>query len=113
MARQKRPAQRYHLRFPCSLKLQGRKLTPLGNPQKAGPLARGEIENISRGGVCLLSNRPIPASSLVRCEIEVSQTRAAIPTLMQVPWAQSTTTNGRYRMGCNSCCELTTHFSSS
>jgi hypothetical protein len=99
MARQERPVQRSHLRFPCSLELQGRKAAPLGNPQKAEPVVRGQIENIGRGGVCLLSSRPIPTSSLVRCEIEVSPTRAAIPTLMQVRWAQRTSTNGRFRIG--------------
>jgi hypothetical protein len=91
--------QRQHPRFPCRLEPQGRKLAPLGNPQETETVIRGETQNISRGGVCVLSSRPIPTSSLVRCAIEVSETRAAIPTIMQGRWAQKTSTNGAYKIG--------------
>src|ERR1700720_3928880 len=99
MAPQKLSSQRHHDRIPCSLELQGRRLAPLGNFQKPEPVVRGQIENISRGGICLLSSGPIPAASLVRCEIELSHASVAIPTLMLVRWAQRTSTNGRYRIG--------------
>ena len=99
MTRQRSASQRRHLRVACSLELQGRKLAALGDLYKVEPLVRGQIENISRGGVCLLSSGPIPESSLVRCEIEVSQTGVAIPSLMQVRWAEKVSTNGEYRIG--------------
>jgi hypothetical protein len=91
--------QRQHPRFPCSLELRGSKLALLGarysEPKRA---IRGQTQNISRGGACLLNNRSIPASSLVRCEIQVPGNRAAIPTLMQVAWTQRTPT-GIYKIG--------------
>src|SRR5690242_11483387 len=99
MKQGERRPQRRHLRFPCSLELRGRKLVPLGDPQKAEIIIRGEIQNISQGGICVLSTRPVPTSSVVRCAIEVSETRAAIPTLMQVRWAQRISTNGRCKIG--------------
>ena len=99
MKRGARQAQRLGLRFPCSLDLQGSKLASLGI-QEPEAVIRGRIENISQGGICLLSSQRIPASSLVRCEIEVSMTRAAIPTLMHVRWAERTSAaRGRYKMG--------------
>jgi len=92
--------QRHHPRFPCSLEVRGSKLAPLGIPP-LGPKAviSGRIQNLSEGGVCLLSNRSAPVSSLVRCEFAVSGTRAAIPTLMQVRWIQSGSPNHGYRIG--------------
>jgi len=100
MKREERQAQRHDPRFPCSLELRASKLASLGTPQKGpGTVIRGRIQNVSQGGACLLSNRSIPTSSLVRCEIVVPGTRAAIPTLMQVRWAQKTSTNGRYKIG--------------
>ena len=101
MKREERQAQRHDPRFPCSLELRASKLASLGTPQH-GPektAIRGRLQNVSQGGVCLLTDRSIPASSLVRCEIVVPGTRAAIPTLMQVRWAQKTSTNGRYKIG--------------
>src|SRR5437899_13095275 len=93
-------AQRRDPRFPCGLKLQASQLASLETPQH-GPKTtiRVRIQNVSQGGACLLGNRSIPASSLVRCEILVPWTRAAIPTLMRVRWAQKTSTNGSYKIG--------------
>jgi len=99
MRQGERQPQRRHLRFLCNLELRGRKLAPLGNPQEAETIIRGEIQNISQGGICVLSTRPIPTSSLIRCAIEVSETRAAIPTLTQVRWTQKTSNNGRCKIG--------------
>jgi PilZ domain-containing protein len=100
MERKEHRAQRHDPRFPCRLKLQACQLVPLGAPQH-GPKAaiRGRIQNVSEGGACLLGNHSIPASSLVRCEIIVPGTRAAIPTLVQVRWTQKTSTNGSYKIG--------------
>ncbi len=101
MKREERQAQRHDPRFPCSLELRASKLASLGTPQH-GPektAIKGRLQNVSQGGACLLSDRSIPTSSIVRCEIVVPGTRAAIPTLMQVRWAQKTSTNGRYKIG--------------
>ena len=81
------------------MKLRGRKLASLGISRKEPKTAiRGRIQNISQGGVCLLNNKSIPASSLVRCEIEIPGNRIGIPTLMQVAWTQRTPT-GTYEIG--------------
>ena len=100
MKRKEHQQQRRDPRFPCSWQLQASKLASLGTPQHGPKTAvRGRIQNVSQGGACLLGNRSIPASSLVRCEIVVPGTRAAIPTLMQVRWTQKTSTNGSYKIG--------------
>ena len=99
MKQAERQPQRQPPRFPCSLELRGSKLALLGVPpdEPKDPI-RGRTQNISQGGVCLLSERSIPASSLVRCEFEVPGNRVAIPTLMQVAWTQRTP-SGTYKIG--------------
>lgn len=82
------------------MELRGRQLALLGLAQREAKTGiRGRIQNISQGGVCVLGNRSILASSLIRCEIVVSGTHAAIPTLMQVRWTERTSTNGGYKIG--------------
>ena len=99
MKRGERQPRRQHTRFPCSLELRGSKLESLGiRTDEPKHSIRGRTQNISQGGVCLLNNRSIPTSSLVRCEIEVPGNRVAIPTLMQVAWTQRTPT-GTYKIG--------------
>jgi hypothetical protein len=79
------------------MELRGTKLTSLGTPQQhPKTVISGRIQNVSQGGACLQSDRPIPVSSLVRCEIVVPGTRAAIPTLMQVRWIQRNSISGGY-----------------
>jgi hypothetical protein len=46
------------------------------------------VQNVSKGGLCLISSQPMPRSSLVRCEIGVSEVPVGIPTLMQVRWTR-------------------------
>ena len=99
MKRGERQPQRQHPRFPCSLELRGSKLALLGvRAEEPKEPIRGRTQNISQGGVCLLNNKSIPASSLVRCEIEIPGNRIGIPTLMQVAWTQRTPT-GTYEIG--------------
>lgn len=88
MERSEPQERRHHPRFPLSVELRGRRLPSLGLRQDRKDAFRGQIQNIGDGGICLLSDRSIPPSSLVCCEIVVPGTRATIPTLMQVRWIQ-------------------------
>jgi PilZ domain len=99
MKREEHRVRRRHARFPCGLELLGSKLALLGaRPDGRKRSIRGRTQNISQGGVCLLNKQSIPASSLVRCEIEVPGKRVAIPTLMRVAWTQRTPT-GIHKIG--------------
>jgi PilZ domain len=46
------------------------------------------VQNVSKGGLCLVSPQPMARSCLVRCEISVSEIPVSIPTLMQVRWTR-------------------------
>ena len=47
-----------------------------------------QIQNISDGGVCLITSHPIEESSVLRCEIIIGEVPLRISTLMQVRWTQ-------------------------
>ncbi len=80
--------KRGHPRYPLTGEVRGRELSRLGAPKARKRLIRGPIQNISSGGLCLLTDQVIKVSSLIRCELLFSQIPAPIPTLLQVRWAQ-------------------------
>ena len=48
----------------------------------------GRIQNMSKGGVCFLSQAPITRASLLRCEIGITDVPLSIPTLALVRWTK-------------------------
>ena len=66
-----------------------RPLPQLGPGKKTNPdVVAGRIQNISQGGVCIITSRPLEKSAIVRCEILISDAPVKIATLMQVRWTQ-------------------------
>jgi PilZ domain len=47
---------------------------------------QGRIQNVSEGGVCILSSQPLPLATFVFCEIAMPDIPVPIPSLMQVRW---------------------------
>jgi hypothetical protein len=70
------------------MKLLATELPQSGASAQRKTIIKGRIENISRGGICVLSDRSIPDSALVRCEFLVSEAPLPVPTLMQVRWTR-------------------------
>jgi hypothetical protein len=93
------PDRRCSRRISSAMQFRGWRLTPGASERKRTRVIQGQIENISRGGVSVLSSRSVPISSLVRCEIRLSQSAATIPTLMQVRWNQKTASGKEHRIG--------------
>lgn len=81
--------RRREARFPQSLELTVQPLPELGSSRKLRvvPL-RGRIHNISEGGICLITARPIEKFSVLRCEITVGDVPLRVATLMQVRWTK-------------------------
>ncbi|MGA9243359.1 MAG: PilZ domain-containing protein [Silvibacterium sp.] len=81
--------RRHDPRFPQSLELTVQPLPELGSSRKLKtPAIRGRIQNISAGGVCLITGRPIEKFSVLRCEITMGDVPLKIATLMQVRWTK-------------------------
>ncbi len=54
----------------------------------------GRAQNMSKGGLCLLSQRPISQSSLLRCEMSAAEVPVPIPTLLLVRWTKKPKVRG-------------------
>jgi hypothetical protein len=76
-------------RFPQSLELTVQPLPELGSRGKLRVVAlHGRLQNISRGGICLMTSRPIKRFSVLRCDINLGDAPIQVPTLMQVRWTR-------------------------
>lgn len=73
-------------RFPQQLDLHVREVQPLESGIELRKTVVGRVQNMSKGGLCLISSQPVAKSCLVRCEIGVSEIPVGVPTLMQVRW---------------------------
>lgn len=60
---------------------------------------RGKVQNISAGGLCLLSKQAVEQYQVLRCQIPLRELPVAIPTLLQVRWIHRPTGSHTYRLG--------------
>ena len=75
------------MRFPHSLEVRGHGMTAAGAVATTPVEFEGRVQNISEGGISLLSESSLTPSSFVRCSIQVPDLPVAVPTLMQVRWS--------------------------
>jgi PilZ domain len=61
---------------------------PATQAEDASPIEfTGRIQNISEGGISLLSECPLEPTTFIRCSILSPDIPVPIPTLMQVRWS--------------------------
>lgn len=95
--RQKRE-RRHHPRHPFRAEFKGQELSSLGSADS--PLVfQGSIQNISCGGINVLTKRRLKETSLVRAEILLPQTPVSVPLLMQTRWIRRLARPSRYEAG--------------
>jgi hypothetical protein len=80
--------RRSHPRFPQILEIEAHEVLPLKTDEKEKPPVLGRIQNMSKGGICFLSQTPITRASLLRCEIGITDVPLSIPTLALVRWTK-------------------------
>lgn len=78
--------RREHARFPQAIDVRARTMPPVRASHAAPKEIQGRIQNVSQGGVCILSSQPLAVSTFVTCEIAMLDIPVSIPTLMQVRW---------------------------
>jgi len=80
--------RRHHPRLAQSAEIC---IQPLSlHSEMAGNVVSADVNNLSRGGICIESPVPLLTSSVVQCRIGVPDLLFAIPTLMQVVWLEET-----------------------
>ena len=64
---------------------------PLRTTDQAAAKAKtipARIQNLSRGGLCILTEEPLPARGVLLCEMVLPQVPITIPALLRVCWIQ-------------------------
>jgi len=91
--------RRRHRRYSLAAEVKGSLLSNIGIPLKGQETLKGRVRDVSAGGLCVLSSRPVGASNVVRCELGLPSVPVRIPALMQVRWARETPSKGKYHIG--------------
>jgi len=86
-------------RYPFSCNITAYELTAYGLRQARGRSIQGTVADISAGGLSLLTDRRMKLSSLIRCEIHLSNLPVAIPVLSQVRWVRKNPRGQKHRIG--------------
>jgi hypothetical protein len=86
-------------RFPWSAEIDLTLLPALGAAARPGRILKAEAENIAKGGIGMLCDRPIPPGTVVRCDIALSNPAVHIPTLLKVRCSYLLKGKKRYRVG--------------
>jgi PilZ domain len=90
------PERRFDPRQVFRIKLRGRDVS---SSRVSREPFHGEVQNISSGGLGLLTDHPVQESSLIHAEIVMPDFGIGVPSLMQVRWLQRLTTRPHYRVG--------------
>jgi PilZ domain-containing protein len=99
MNRRRRRERRSDRRYPVAWKLEGKGISFLGLAQSPEEVVQGRIQDINRGGLRLLTKRPVEKSSVLQCEIFPSGLHIGIPTMMEVCWMQPNPEGPGMRVG--------------
>jgi hypothetical protein len=91
--------RRLHARFPFAAQLKASQLSPPDEPRPRSEVLRSETENISTGGVCVHTERPLESFRLVRCELRLPEVPVDLPFLAQVRWIEKRSGVNQYRIG--------------
>jgi hypothetical protein len=91
--------RRQFVRLPSSVEMRGNLVPWIPVAEESHSQFLGETENVGRGGVCVVSDTPVPENSVLRCEVGLPGTSVGVPTLMQVRWVSKAADSRHFRVG--------------
>lgn len=91
--------RRCHARFPLSLKATARALGSYAPSGATSTSVAASIEDISEGGVGLVTDCELPVSSVVECWIFFPSIPIPIPTLLTVRWSRKRRSGPNHAVG--------------
>ena len=91
------PEQRRSSRVRFSSVLRARELPHLGHSHTQKRLREGKIQDISAGGICIITKQRLKEAQILHCELKIPAVSISIPTLMQVRWILPR--NQQFRVG--------------
>jgi hypothetical protein len=79
---------RQYPRFPFILDIDMQKIALVSSPREPVQTVHGRLQNLSRGGLCVLADEPMNGVRAVLCEIFVPALSVPIPVLANVRWSE-------------------------
>ena len=98
-----RQERRLHRRYVVAWGLKGKVLTAMEEDgtvvDRPSADIRGEISDISGGGLCLVTSEKTDPKTAMRCEIFAPHVPVGIPTILQVRWVHENVGGRMYTLG--------------
>lgn len=91
--------RRQYPRYQLESELIGRELSLLGVTEDNKHFIRAHVEDISEGGICVLTSKPLALTNPVQCKIPLAKIPVAVPVIMRVQWSHQVSTGSSYRNG--------------
>ncbi len=91
--------RRHHLRFAQIGELSASRLSPFGSTKAHKKIVRGQVKDISVGGISILTDQLVKESDLLQCDITFAKLPAAIPALMEIQWIVKGEEEFKYAVG--------------
>ena len=91
--------RRRHLRHPAQPELGRKSIVLSAFCRRSREYLGAHLQNISGGGVCLLSDYTFEPSEVFRCEIPLPELAVRVPTLLLVRWINRPRGTHTYRVG--------------
>ncbi len=88
MTPERKVDRRSQARFPQHLKVSLTQLPDLEPGKRRADTLSGYIHDMSQGGLCVITPRALPPSTVLRCEIAIAEAPIRIGTLVQVRWTE-------------------------
>ncbi len=80
--------KRIHVRYPLSQRVTFELSAPLTLQKPRQQEAEGNTQNVSEGGLCLITERPLEESQIIKIKLPIPNVVATISTLAEVRWVK-------------------------
>jgi len=86
--------RRLHERYLLSQRVTFELSAPLTLQESHSGEAEGDTQNVSEGGLCFITDRPLEESQIIKIKLPIPNVVATIPTLAEVRWVKKDPTGG-------------------
>ena len=80
--------KRLHVRYPLSQTVAFEPSAPLTLKEPHPEEAAGDTQNVSEGGLCLLTEQSLEESQIIKIKLPIPNVVATTPTLAEVRWVK-------------------------
>ncbi len=87
--------RRHHKRYPLSQTVTFEVSAPLTFRESLHEEAAGSTQNVSEGGLCLMTKQALEEAQIVKIKLPIPNVVATTPTLVEVRWVKKDSDTGQ------------------